>query len=95
MPRRATVAGDLGEYPSAPDSQRDRRDAKSTGSQVLVHPSVAGMFATPFLGTAEITETFKYFQAHTYLGSDASDRIALANEIAGRGPTDHAVDMGA
>ncbi len=30
---------------------------------------------------------FGYFQAHTYLGSDSSDRIALANKIAGRQPT--------
>jgi uncharacterized protein YbjT (DUF2867 family) len=32
---------------------------------------------------AEIVETFRYFQAHTYLGSDSLDRIALANKIAG------------
>jgi NmrA-like family protein len=41
------------------------------------------VFATLFPGAAEIAETFKYFQAHTYLGSDWSDRIALANKIAG------------
>jgi hypothetical protein len=35
----------------------------------------------------EVTNTFRYFQAHTYLGSDSSDRIALANKIAGRQPT--------
>ncbi len=40
-----------------------------------------------FAGAAEVTETFSYFQAHTYLGSDSRDRIALANEIAGRQPT--------
>src|SRR5467141_1978258 len=34
--------------------------------------------------TAEIANTFKHFQAHTYLGSDSQDRIALANRIAGR-----------
>jgi hypothetical protein len=28
-----------------------------------------------------------YFQAHTYLGSDSRDRIALANKIAGRQPS--------
>jgi uncharacterized protein YbjT (DUF2867 family) len=44
-------------------------------------------FATLFPGAAEISETFKYFQAHTYLGSDWSDRIALANKIAGAQPT--------
>jgi uncharacterized protein YbjT (DUF2867 family) len=44
-------------------------------------------FATLFPGAAEIAETFEYFQAHTYLGSDWSDRIALANKIAGGPPS--------
>jgi uncharacterized protein YbjT (DUF2867 family) len=38
----------------------------------------------------ELTETFRYFQAHTYLGSDSSDQIALASRIAGRQPTNFA-----
>jgi len=38
-------------------------------------------------GGSEIAETFSYFQAHTYLGSDSYDRIALADKIAGRQPT--------
>src|ERR1700694_5846011 len=45
------------------------------------------VFATSFPGAAEMAATFAYFQAHTYLGSDSSDRIALANKIAGRQPT--------
>jgi len=45
------------------------------------------VFAGFFPGAAEIAEMFSYFQAHTYLGSDSSDRIALANKIAGRQPT--------
>ena len=45
------------------------------------------LFAMLFPGAAEIAEMFGYFQAHTYLGSDSSDRIALANKIAGRQPT--------
>jgi len=45
------------------------------------------IFATFFPGAAEIAEMFSYFQAHTYLGWDSSDRIALANKIAGRQPT--------
>src|SRR5438094_4969453 len=45
------------------------------------------VFATLFPGAAEIAETFSYFQAHTYLGSDSYDRIALANKIAGRQPS--------
>src|SRR5437899_4709912 len=44
-------------------------------------------FARLFPGASEVAETFAYFQAHTYLGSDSSDRIALANEVAGRQPT--------
>jgi len=43
--------------------------------------------AAPFPGATEIANTFSYFQAHTYLGSDSRDRIALANKIAGRQPT--------
>ena len=45
------------------------------------------VFATFFPGAAEVAEMFRYFQAHTYLGSDSSDRIALANKIADRQPT--------
>ncbi len=43
-------------------------------------------FSTLFPGAAEIAETFSYFQAHTYLGSDSYDQIAFANKIAGRQP---------
>jgi uncharacterized protein YbjT (DUF2867 family) len=45
------------------------------------------VFAAYFPGAAEAAATFRYFQAHTYLGSDSHDRIALANKIAGRQPT--------
>jgi uncharacterized protein YbjT (DUF2867 family) len=44
-------------------------------------------FAASFPGAAEVAETFRYFQAHTYLGSKSYDQIALANRIAGREPT--------
>jgi uncharacterized protein YbjT (DUF2867 family) len=44
-------------------------------------------FATFFPGAAEVAATFSYFQAHTYLGSESLDEIALANEIAGRQPS--------
>jgi hypothetical protein len=60
----------------------NRQGHKFTFNQVP--PEV---FATLFPGAAEIAETFKYFQAHTYLGSDWSDRIALANRIAGGRPS--------
>ena len=44
-------------------------------------------FAGAFPGATEIAEMFSYWEAHTYLGSDSSDQIALANKIAGREPT--------
>ena len=47
----------------------------------------AEVFATFFPAAAEVAAMFKYFEAHTYLGSDSPDRIALANEVAGRQPT--------
>ncbi len=45
------------------------------------------VFAGLFPGAAEIGEMIGYWEAHTYLGSDSSDRIALANRIAGTQPT--------
>ena len=44
-------------------------------------------FTNLFPGAAEIAATFAWFQAHTYLGSDSRDQIALANKVAGRQPT--------
>jgi len=44
-------------------------------------------FATLFPGAAEIAAMLAWFEAHTYLGSDSRDRIALANKVAGRKPT--------
>ena len=45
------------------------------------------VFVTFFPGAAEVAAMLAYFQAHTYLGSDSRDQIALANKIAGREPT--------
>jgi uncharacterized protein YbjT (DUF2867 family) len=47
-------------------------------------------FAGFFPGAAEVAEMFGYFQAHTYMGSNRHDQIALANKIAGRQPTEFA-----
>jgi len=44
------------------------------------------VYASLFPGATEVAETFSYFQAHTYLGSDSHNEIALANKIAGRQP---------
>jgi uncharacterized protein YbjT (DUF2867 family) len=49
------------------------------------------VFAGFFPGAAEIAEMFGYFQAHTYLGSDSRDQIALANKVAGRQATKFSV----
>src|SRR5258705_6559648 len=39
------------------------------------------VFAAFFPWAAEAAETFSYFQAHTYPGSDSYDQVALANKI--------------
>jgi hypothetical protein len=44
-------------------------------------------FAGGFPGAKEIAEMLAYFEAHTYLGADSRDAIALANRVAGRQPT--------
>lgn len=56
------------------------------GHKLSVNQVPKEIFAKFFPGAAEIAEMFSYFQAHTYLGSASSDRIALANKIAGRQP---------
>jgi uncharacterized protein YbjT (DUF2867 family) len=45
------------------------------------------VFAGWFPGAKEIAEMLAYFEAHTYLGSESRDAIALANKVAGRQPT--------
>jgi len=45
------------------------------------------VFANFFPGAGELAEMFGFFQAHSYLGSDMTDAIALADEVAGRKPT--------
>ncbi|WP_160107031.1 NmrA/HSCARG family protein [Pseudomonas izuensis] len=47
----------------------------------------AAEFAGWFPGAMEIAEMLAYFAAHTYLGADSRDAIALANSVAGRQPT--------
>src|SRR5450755_93481 len=45
------------------------------------------VFAGFFPGAKEIAEMLAYFEAHTYLGADMREAIALANKVAGRQPT--------
>jgi uncharacterized protein YbjT (DUF2867 family) len=49
------------------------------------------LFAGWFPGAKEVGEMLAYFEAHTYLGADLRDAIALANKVAGRQPTKLAV----
>src|SRR6202162_571275 len=45
------------------------------------------LFAGFFPGAEEVAAMFSYFEAHTSLGADSRDAIALANRVAGRQPT--------
>ncbi len=58
------------------------------GHNFSFHQVPKEVFAGFFPGAAAIAEMFSYFQAHTYLGSDSRDQVALANKIAGRQPTE-------
>jgi uncharacterized protein YbjT (DUF2867 family) len=45
------------------------------------------LFAGWFPGAKEVAEMLAYFEAHTYLGANSRDAIALANRVAGQQPT--------
>jgi NmrA-like family len=45
------------------------------------------VFAGWFPGAKDLAAMLAYFEAHTYLGSDSRDAIALANRVAGQQPT--------
>jgi uncharacterized protein YbjT (DUF2867 family) len=44
------------------------------------------VFATWFPGAADVAAMLAYFEAHTYLGPNSRDAIALANQVAGQQP---------
>ena len=48
------------------------------------------VFASWFPGAADIAAMLAYFEAHTYLGSDSHEAIALANKVADNQPTQFA-----
>ena len=48
------------------------------------------VFAGWFPGAESVAAMLAYFEAHTYLGSDSREAIALANKVAGRQPTNFA-----
>ena len=45
------------------------------------------VFAGWFPGAEDVAAMLAYFEAHTYLGSNSSEAIALANKVAGQQPT--------
>src|SRR3984957_14546183 len=45
------------------------------------------LFSGWFPGAKEIAQMLAYFEAHTYLGADLREAIALANRVAGQHPT--------
>lgn len=57
------------------------------GHNFSFHQLPKDVFAGFFPGAAEVAEMFSYIQAHTYLGSDSREQIALANKVAGRQST--------
>ena len=57
------------------------------GHQLSVKQVPADVYGAFFPGAQEIAAMFSYFQAHTYLGSDSRDRIALATAVAGKPAT--------
>jgi putative NADH-flavin reductase len=57
------------------------------GGGVVRALQASGQLKVRALSRNPVAEMLSYFQAHTYLGSDSHDRIALANKIAGRQPT--------
>ena len=48
------------------------------------------VFAGCYPGAGDVAAMFSYFEAHTYLGSDSRDAVALANKVAGQRPTNFA-----
>ena len=48
------------------------------------------VFAGWFPGAKDVAAMLAYFEAHTYLGSESRDAIALANKVAGQQPTNFA-----
>ena len=45
------------------------------------------VFAGWFPGAEDVAAMLAYFEAHSYLGGDSGDAIALANKVAGQEPT--------
>ena len=57
------------------------------GNQYSFRRVPRDVFAGWFPGAGDVAAMLAYFEAHTYLGSDSRDAIALANKVAGQQPT--------
>jgi uncharacterized protein YbjT (DUF2867 family) len=61
------------------------------GSKLSFRRVPREVFAGWFPGAEGVAAMLAYFEAHTYLGSESHDAIALANRVAGQQPTKFAV----
>ena len=66
-------------------STLNKQGYKFTFNQVPVE-----IFSTFFDGADELAQMFAYFESYTYLGGNYDTQIKLANELAGKSPTDFA-----
>jgi uncharacterized protein YbjT (DUF2867 family) len=57
------------------------------GNKLSIKRVPREVFAGWFPGAEGVAAMLAYFEAHTYLGADARDAIALANKVAGQQPT--------
>jgi len=55
---------------------------KKNGKEFSFNQVPGDVFSGFFEGAGEITQMFAYFEAHTYMGENAEERIRLAKEIA-------------
>jgi uncharacterized protein YbjT (DUF2867 family) len=57
------------------------------GNRITFSQVPREVFAGWFPCADDVAAMLSYFEAHTYLGSESSDSIALANQVAGQTPT--------
>ena len=63
---------------------------KQQGNAISFKQVPRDVFATWFPTADSIASMLAYFEAHTYLGANSDDAIALANQVAGKTPTNFA-----
>ena len=60
---------------------------KANGKELSFNQVPTDIFSGFFEGASEIAQMFAYFEAHTYMGENAEDRIQLAKEVSTEGFT--------